>query len=95
MRTSGEDMPDMNKSRRHVISRRVRVSAAVITVALIAIERAARATRGSHNRRASHLGQRLHATVRGPALRWFFCTDSEDRDGIGSRTFAASQRIMK
>lgn len=58
-------MPDMNKSPRHAISRRVRVAAGVIAVAVIAIELAARATRGSHNRRASHLGDRLHATVRG------------------------------
>lgn len=58
-------MPDMNKRRRHAISRRVGVSAGVIALAVIAIELAARATRGSHNRRASHLGQRLHATVRG------------------------------
>ena len=58
-------MPDMHKSRRHTISRRVRVAAGLVALAVIAIELAARATRASHNRRARHLGQRLHVTVKG------------------------------
>lgn len=52
-------MPEMNKHRGRAISRRFGVAAAgVIAVVVIAIELAARTTRGSHNRRVSHLGQR-------------------------------------
>lgn len=58
-------MLNRNGSGQRSISRRMLLAAGVVAVAVLAIELAARATRAAHNRRAGHLGQRLHATVRG------------------------------
>jgi pimeloyl-ACP methyl ester carboxylesterase len=64
-------MSGMNSSGRHTISRRRRVflgggtAVAVVALAVIAIELAARATRASHNRRVRHLGQKLQVSVSG------------------------------
>ena len=65
-------MAEMNRRGRRTISRRVRVAAGVIAITVIAIELAARATRASHNRRASHLGQKLHTTISGTGAPVFF-----------------------
>lgn len=58
-------MPEVNRRERRTISRRLRVAVGVIAITVVAIELAARATRASHNRRASHLGLKLHTSVIG------------------------------
>lgn len=58
-------MLKLNSSGTRVISRRLRLAAGVLAVAVVAIELAARTTRASHNRRVRHLGQSLNVTVMG------------------------------
>lgn len=65
MREKVVDTNDKNRKRRRRISRSIALGAGFLAAAFVAVEIAAKATRASHNRRASHLGDRLHVKVSG------------------------------